>query len=576
MELPQVDAVPLHQPRPTRPGRAACLQGFRIAILTAILALIHHQHQLRQQDVSPENILADVTLEAIQAIFPQAERVGELVQRQREVLGPKGELLGYVLQTSPDGDRHIGFSGPTNVLIGLDPAGKIRDIHILTSGDTKEHVAQVAADLPFRQGFQGLHREQVSRLETIDAVSGATLTSLAIAQAIMERLGGSFPSLKFPNQITLKQVRMLFPQAERVGSRGQSSLQRPVWDKAGKRLGTLLSTSPAADNLIGYQGPTRTLVGFDSQGKFVGAVIADSYDNEPYVGYLREEPGFLAWFEGRTIGDLAAMDPAVPQVEGVSGATMTSQAVARGIVLAARDASLPEPTCTLASVRRTWSNVGTVLVTLLGILIGLTSLRGKRMIRRPFQFLLIVYLGFINGDMVSQALLVGWVQNGIPWQTMMGPALLVLAAVSLPVFSGKNVYCHHVCPHGAIQQLLMPRKKRRCVRLGPRWHRMFSLLPGMLLFWVVVVAISGSSFSLVDLEPFDAYLFEVAGWATILVALVGLLVSMFVPMAYCRYGCPTGALLEYLRRHARSDEWQRRDFFAVACLMAALVLTFVP
>ena len=53
--------------------------------------------------------------------------------------------------------------------------------------------------------------------------------------------------------------------------------------------------------------------------------------------------------------------------------------------------------------------------------------------------------------------------------------------------------------------------------------------------------------SLVDIEPFDAWVFRVAGWATITVAIVGLVASLFVPMAYCRYGCPTGALLKFLQ-----------------------------
>ena len=36
------------------------------------------------------------------------------------------------------------------------------------------------------------------------------------------------------------------------------------------------------------------------------------------------------------------------------------------------------------------------------------------------------------------------------------------------------------------------------------------------------------------------------------IAIVGIVISLFLPMGYCQYGCPTGAVLGYLRRHGRS------------------------
>jgi hypothetical protein len=89
---------------------------------------------------------------------------------------------------------------------------------------------------------------------------------------------------------------------------------------------------------------------------------------------------------------------------------------------------------------------------------------------------------------------------------------------------------------------------------------------------VVVVAMKGWAFGLVNLEPFDAYVFQVAGAATLVIFFVGLIASLFVPMAYCRYGCPTGALLNALRFHGQSDRVTKRDAVALALLALALVL----
>ncbi len=65
-----------------------------------------------------------------------------------------------------------------------------------------------------------------------------------------------------------------------------------------------------------------------------------------------------------------------------------------------------------------------------------------------------------------------------------------------------------------------------------------------------------------------------AGWATVSIALAGLVASLFVPMAYCHYGCPTGALLNFLRSHHRTDRFGRRDLVALALLALSAVLSW--
>ncbi len=65
---------------------------------------------------------------------------------------------------------------------------------------------------------------------------------------------------------------------------------------------------------------------------------------------------------------------------------------------------------------------------------------------------------------------------------------------------------------------------------------------------------------------------RVAGWATVAIAIVGLAVSLVVPMAYCRFGCPTGAVLNYLRLQGAGDRFTRRDLAALALLGLAIGL----
>ena len=179
--------------------------------------------------------------------------------------------------------------------------------------------------------------------------------------------------------------------------------------------------------------------------------------------------------------------------------------------------------------------------------------------------ILVMYLGLINGDILSQAMLAGWARHGIPWRSAPGLVLLSVAAVLIPITSRKNIYCHHICPHGAAQQLIRRSSKRR-IRLPSRIVYILRHIPGLLLALCVILAMTSTTFSLIDFEPFDAWVFRVAGWATISIAVIGLFASFFIPMAYCRFGCPTGFLLNFLRLNAHSDRWGKTDWGAVILL----------
>jgi hypothetical protein len=305
--------------------------------------------------------------------------------------------------------------------------------------------------------------------------------------------------------------------------------------------------------------------------------LGKSYDNEPYVSYVRDDQYFATLFNDLRVDELANLNLEEAEVEGVSGATMTSMAVAEGIVVAAqRFAERAE--AAQAGIEPQWTltrhDMGTAFVILAGMIIGMTQLRAHRWLRVAFQLVVIGYLGLVAGNLLSQAMIVGWAQHGIPWRSATGLALLLLAALAIPVTTRRNLYCSHLCPHGAAQQLL---KRRLPWQLNlPRPVRLaLQTLPPLLLTWSIIVGMTSIGFSLVDIEPFDAYVFRIAGWATIMIAIVGLVASLFVPMAYCRFGCPTGALLEFLRRNAKSNRWTRRDWVAVGLTAVAVGLALL-
>lgn len=561
------------EPQPRRPAWRPLVHAGRVLILVAIAVIIHLAAKLHAPD--DQGPAPQVELAVAQQLFPTAAQINE----EGALLDPAGQKLGRVLQTSPAGDQAIGFSGPTNVLIGFSDDEKIVGLAILSSRDTREHVREVERHATFLHSLDGLNRDEVLARTDFDAVSGATLTSLAMIEAVQRRLGGAQKSLKFPDPPQLVVVRKLFPTAESLQPDESYPALLHVQAGDGKSLGKLLRTSPAADNVVGYQGPTEMLVALDADDRVIGMAMSRSYDNEPYVDYVRDDDYFLKLFNDQPIQDLAQTDLSQLQIEGVSGATMTSQAAATGVYHAADGlvqaylaASQANERSYLPDLRE--RDYKTIAVVIVGVLLAFSPWRGNPWARIPFQVLVLVYLGFANGDFVSQALLVGWAQNGVPWKSALGLALLVGAALALPIFTRSNVYCSHLCPHGVVQQWT---KRRLKWQWKPSKHLLpwLKAIPSVLLAWVVLVAGARWSFSLVDIEPFDAYVWHIAGWGTICVAIVGLIASLFTPMAYCRFGCPTGALLDYVRYNGKSEFWTRRDWVAVGLLaLGAVALLF--
>ena len=185
-----------------------------------------------------------------------------------------------------------------------------------------------------------------------------------------------------------------------------------------------------------------------------------------------------------------------------------------------------------------------------------------------------VYLGFGAGALLSQSQIWGWAQAGIPQNAVVLLVLAVAAAV-LPITIRRNVYCSQLCAHGAVQQLILrvvKPKGRVPVWIRP-WLKVFPL---SLLVLAILLTVFHMPISLVDLEPFDAYLPMVAGGVALSLFGVSVLASFKIPMAYCQYGCPTGLLLDHLRYNGRAEHLTWRDAVLACCLLVAMAVQWWP
>lgn len=550
----------------THRWKSHALRFWRLALLALAVLAVRRSHP---------SSTAELTVDRVRDFFPAA---AALVSQggMQAVKDESGITIGHVMQTSPEADDVIGYSGPTNTLIALDSRGKVLGLRILSSGDTTDHVAEVVRERAFFKQFVGKKAAELASLQP-QAVTGATLTSSAIAEGVLRRMGRSATSsLRFPDGITLEEVKKLEPKAALLRESKAHPGSQEVLDEKGAVIALAVRTAPASDGTVGYKGPSDTFMLMDASGTTLrGIALRRSYDTEQYVGYVTGDPAFLKTFDGMTTEKIAHIDFNAAGVEGVSGATQTSYGIAEGVRVRA-ESLLKENEARRSwwqQIRWRWQDSGHAAVLLAAFVMAFTPLRGRAWCRHLHHALLVVYGGFVAGEMLSQGLLAGWAAHGTPWRNAQGLVLLAAVALLGPVFTSRQLYCHHICPHGALQQLLVR-------RLPWQWSpskkadALLSKIPFMLLALVFLSAALGLGVNLNALEPFDAYLFRVAGWASIGIAIGGLLFSLFTPLAYCRYGCPTGAVFKLLRFTGDADRLGVRDWAAALCV--ALVLLLAP
>jgi NosR/NirI family nitrous oxide reductase transcriptional regulator len=373
--------------------------------------------------------------------------------------------------------------------------------------------------------------------------------------------------------VSVTEVRAVLPTAAELRDDPGERAGLFIHDASGAQIGYAVRTAPVSDSIVGYCGCTDSLVVFDPALHVLGVRVRSSQDTRDHVGDVKGDPYFLKTWNGKPWDEVARTTPEEAGIEGVSGATLTSMAVAEGIQrrLLSTSELLAAPRMPM---RWKAHDIGLALVITAAALLAFFGTYRRAWLRRAFQVLVIVYVGFITGDLLAQSLFAGWAESGLPWRTAPGLVLLLAGALIVPWTTGKPLYCQQICPHGAAQELLhriSPRKWRLHIRADV--DRALRWLPPGLLLVVIAATLLLLPIEPAHLEPFDAYAIRSAGWATIAIAIVGLIASLFVPIAYCHYGCPTGALLNFIRRRGSRDCFGRREVTALLLVAFAWLLS---
>ncbi|MEQ8766687.1 MAG: 4Fe-4S binding protein [Planctomycetota bacterium] len=366
--------------------------------------------------------------------------------------------------------------------------------------------------------------------------------------------------------ITLREVQRHLPDAVRITTSAGDSRMRLLVSESGRQIGSALRTSPRADDIIGYTGPSDVLIVLDESERVVAAELRSSGDTEGHVASVIADEAFWAQWPGRNAEDIAED----PSIDAVSGASKTSRAIGLAIRKRLRleqDLAAAEP------LTWRWSDLWIGAVAIL----GLFAHRMGRL-RVWFRWIAFITLAIVTGDLLALSLLAGWAEHGFPWRQAIGLVVLGAVAFGTPLLRGRSPYCADICPMGLAQSFATACARR--IPHIPRWqprpdtlaHWLPSLVPGLLLVTAGLALAWILPLDLADLEAFDAVSWPDASHIAIGLAIGGVLLSLVIPKAYCRFGCPTGALIELVRTPRNAARWRWRDTVAGVCLIAVWVM----
>ena len=98
-----------------------------------------------------------------------------------------------------------------------------------------------------------------------------------------------------------------------------------VKDTKGKKLGTVLFSSPYSDDIKGFNGPTPLLIALDAEGRIKNVVLLENQETPVYAQRVVNGGLYEAW-NGLTPDEALNKD-----VDAVSGATYTSNGVKKSL-----------------------------------------------------------------------------------------------------------------------------------------------------------------------------------------------------------------------------------------------------
>jgi NosR/NirI family nitrous oxide reductase transcriptional regulator len=333
----------------------------------------------------------------------------------------------------------------------------------------------------------------------------------------------------------------------------------------------VVNTKPLAKDVQGYGGPVPLKIHI-KDGR-VAAVEAEPNAESP--DFFNRAKELLNHWQNKSVDEALA-----EEVDAVSGATFSSKAIIanmqRGLAYAKQHGQWGEDgsvgafgtsaspiedgsagaleTSAPPIVGSEDGSVGALetsappIVALIAVLLGavVPLFYNNRRLHLVQLAVNVVVLGLWTGTFVSYTLFLRVFAGGVSLSAigaLAAPLLMLIVALIYPLAGRSGHYCANICPFGSAQELA-GKLSRRKLRITPRVLKLLSVLRNLLWGVLMALLLTGTCTAWIDYELFTAFLYSSASVWVIVLAALFIVLSVWVPRPYCRFVCPTGALVK--------------------------------
>ena len=315
----------------------------------------------------------------------------------------------------------------------------------------------------------------------------------------------------------------------------------------------VVNTKPLAKDVQGYGGPVPLKIHI-KDGR-VAAVEAEPNAESP--DFFNRAKELLNHWQNKSVDEALA-----EEVDALSGATFSSKAIIAnmqrglayakqrgqwgedGSVGAADTSASPIEGGSAGALETSAPPIVALIAVLLGAVVPLFY--NNRRLHLVQLAVNVVVLGLWTGTFVSYTLFLRVFAGGVSLSTigaLAAPLLMLIVALIYPLAGRSGHYCANICPFGSAQELA-GKLSRRKLRITPRVLKLLSVLRNLLWGVLMALLLTGTCTAWIDYELFTAFLYSSASVWVIVLAALFLVLSVWVPRPYCRFVCPTGALVK--------------------------------
>ncbi len=381
-------------------------------------------------------------------------------------------------------------------------------------------------------------------------LKGISLVVFGLVLSVMFALPYLKPAEKLRTLLPMEELRN-YETFKTAGEKEKPFIHYELDGVKNSPEGVIITLSAAiAPDIKGFAGPINLLLSIDKRGIIRKIRVIQSGETPAYVANF---PRFLKQFEGRSI-DLDFVLDRPDGIDAITGATISSRAATE--IINAVDRAVATTLLHHArkdAVKRQTLNVDPETWYVLALII-----LGLSVHYFAGPWIRLLFLGLVvsvGGFLMNVSLSIPWLQHLArfhfpPLSNLHAFILTAFVLVTTPLLG--SLWCAHLCPFGALQELLS--------RLGARLHllhnpspRMEKIMRGtryvMLLF--VLLSLYGPNPAQAGaIDPlstfFSGHLSEHLLGAAMGLSILISLGALFNFRFYCRNLCPVGAFLSAL------------------------------